>query len=336
MNNFKFEEPLLIRIARLYYDERLSAKQVAYNLGISTTHVQRLLRQAGYTLRSPSEAMRLAYKERRATPPNYPKSDSHKEKLSIAQTRYLSTHPHQFSGKHHTEESKVKMSLVHLGVYPSSETRKKMSQVQKTRFSSSHGTMYGKSPSEETRKKIGLANKGKIVTSQTRERMGKARKSRWQDPEYRARWDDPEFLARISIIIKTYWEDSEYRAKMSILRKAQWQNPEYVMKIRRARQLKPNKAELKLQDILDRHYPNTWKYVGDLQVNLGGRFPDYINKNGKKEVIELFGDYWHPVFDIAQRKEEYRQYGFRVAVIWEDELEDEETLIKALPKRFKE
>jgi endogenous inhibitor of DNA gyrase (YacG/DUF329 family) len=53
-------------------------------------------------------------------------------------------------GKHHSEESKKKMSDVKKGKHPSEETRKKLSDAQK-----------GKHHSEETNKKISDANKGK-------------------------------------------------------------------------------------------------------------------------------------------------------------------------------
>ena len=61
-----------------------------------------------------------------------------------------------------------------------------------------------------------------------------------------------------------------------------------------------------------------------------------MNVNGKKEIIELFGTYFHSVFDVAQRKEHYSQYGFRVAIIWEDELEDEDRLVKVFRRKFRQ
>jgi len=125
----------------------------------------------------------------------------------------------------------------------------------------------------------------------------------------------------------------ETRRKISIAIKTLWADPEYAKKV--FRNVSPNKAELKLQDILDRHFPSKWKFVGNRGVRLGELYPDFVNVNGKKEVIELFGEHWHPLFDIAQKKERYRQYGFRVAIIWDDELEDEERLVKTLPGKFR-
>jgi len=83
----------------------------------------------------------------------------------------------------------------------------------------------------------------------------------------------------------------------------------------------PNKIEQILIDLfIQQKLP--FRYVGDGEVWLGNRNPDFINTDGKKQVIELLGTYWHPLFDGAGRIEHYRQYGFSCLAIWEDELID--------------
>lgn len=76
-----------------------------------------------------------------------------------------------------------------------------------------------------------------------------------------------------------------------------------------------------------------FKYVGDGSVWLDNRNPDFININGKKQIIEVFGTYWHPVFDVAQRTEHYKQYGFSTLIIWADELKDLDKVL-AKVRRF--
>jgi len=94
----------------------------------------------------------------------------------------------------------------------------------------------------------------------------------------------------------------------------------------------PNKVEKQLQELINKnHLP--FKYVGNGEVYLGNRNPDFINTNGKKQVIELFGTYWHPVFDVSQRKEHYKQYGFDCLTVWEDELACPEKVTSKI-KRF--
>ena len=100
--------------------------------------------------------------------------------------------------------------------------------------------------------------------------------------------------------------------------------PEAMAKILRNRSgARPNKVETQLAALItESRLP--YRYVGDGQFILGGKCPDFLNVNGKKQVIELFGTYWHDVFDVAERTEHFRQYGFDTLVIWEDELKDPE------------
>jgi len=93
----------------------------------------------------------------------------------------------------------------------------------------------------------------------------------------------------------------------------------------------PNKVEQVIIDLISaNNLP--FRYSGNGDVWLGNRNPDFINVNGKKQVIELFGTYWHPVFDVANRTEHYKQYGFDCLVIWEDELKTPDKVIAKLKK----
>jgi len=94
----------------------------------------------------------------------------------------------------------------------------------------------------------------------------------------------------------------------------------------------PNKIESVLINLLSLN-GLPFKYVGNGEVWLGNRNPDFINTNGKKQVIELFGTYWHPIFDVADRIEHYKQYGFDCLTIWEDELSDSDKVLTKI-KRF--
>lgn len=93
--------------------------------------------------------------------------------------------------------------------------------------------------------------------------------------------------------------------------------------------VKPTKPERILIGLIKaKNLP--YRYVGNGQFILGGKCPDFLNVDGKKQVIEVFGTYWHDLFDMAKRSEHFRQYGFDTLVIWEDELKNEETLLKRL------
>lgn len=121
------------------------------------------------------------------------------------------------------------------------------------------------------------------------------------------------------------------RHKISEKAKKRWANPEFRQAVipKCLTCQKPNKSEQFLIDFFQEHNL-PFRYVGDGEFILGGRCPDFLNTNGNKQLIELFGAYWHPLFDTAKRTEHYKQYGFSLLVIWEDELEDKARLLKRI------
>jgi len=105
--------------------------------------------------------------------------------------------------------------------------------------------------------------------------------------------------------------------------------------MRKAFSLKPNKPERKLNRILQKMFPNEYRYVGDFQFFLGGKNPDFMNINGQKKLIEVFGDYWHRNDNPEDRINHFKKYGFSTLVIWQRELENKEHLVKTLTEFHK-
>jgi G:T-mismatch repair DNA endonuclease (very short patch repair protein) len=89
----------------------------------------------------------------------------------------------------------------------------------------------------------------------------------------------------------------------------------------------PNAAERWLINLLEQsRLP--FKYVGDGQMWLENRNPDFIATNGLKLVIEIFGTYWHAVADVQQRTEHYKTLGFNSLILWDYELTDSLQILK--------
>jgi len=111
-----------------------------------------------------------------------------------------------------------------------------------------------------------------------------------------------------------------------------WKTKNYVKKQMVARKIVPNKSEKILQNILNDILPNDYEYVGDFSFILGGRCPDFMNINGKKKLIELYGSYYHnPKYfpdrqSPKERKNHFKKYGFQLLVVWESELVKKEKL----------
>ncbi|MBA7591215.1 hypothetical protein ES708_33367 [subsurface metagenome] len=102
-------------------------------------------------------------------------------------------------------------------------------------------------------------------------------------------------------------------------------DPQFIAKQIVARGVKPSRIELKLEDILNRNFPNQYEYTGDGKLIINGMVPDFCNKDGKKDLIELYGDYWHSP-EVTQdnwRRTElgrimaYNSLGYHCLVIWE-------------------
>ena len=126
------------------------------------------------------------------------------------------------------------------------------------------------------------------------------------------------------------WGDTISRVK-----KQQCEDPEYALKLVsninvHARDVSPTKPEKKLMAILDEHFPEQWKFVGNGELALGRLVPDFMNVDGKKQLIEVFGTYWHRGENPQKKIDRFAQYGFSTVVIWEHEVDDVELVLNRI------
>jgi hypothetical protein len=155
-------------------------------------------------------------------------------------------------------------------------------------------------------------------------------------------WDDPDWGEyrrekmgkHMQKMSKLRWEDKEYRDKMTRCAKQKFENEtqknKQIRAMRMGAQVKPTSPELDVLGILDDLYPKQWKYVGNGEVVISGKNPDFINTNGKKQIIEMFGTYYHsykcngecPLIHQLQRQDIYAKYGYKTLVIWQHELKN--------------
>jgi hypothetical protein len=139
----------------------------------------------------------------------------------------------------------------------------------------------------------------------------------------------PERRSKQAERSRALWQNPEFRAKRVAMQKKQWRanNFEFLKKMMLANCISPNKPETSVLVALDDMYPNEWKFTGDGQIIIDGLNPDFINANGKKLIIEVFGDYWHrqgvkPYRVNEGRVDVYAKYGYRTLIIWEKETKD--------------
>ena len=94
----------------------------------------------------------------------------------------------------------------------------------------------------------------------------------------------PEYKKKISKTFKKLYKlDKKFRERLK----------NNIIKAHRACKRSFNKSEKLLDNILQQLFSKEYKFVGDGQVIIGWFNPDFININGQKKIIELYGDYWH-------------------------------------------
>lgn len=209
-------------------------------------------------------------------------------------------------GKKHSEETKRKIGEKSKGRYVSKETKRKMGIAHR-----------GFKHSEESKRKISKSSMGKSGTyghsgkPHSKESKKKMCKSRLK--YFAVHGTSEEGRRKQKISMKRRWEDPVYREKA-------------IKAIMNAIHRKPNKVELKLNKILQQILPGEYKFVGDGKFIIAGRNPDFININGQKKIIELFGDYWHNpkifpnVLSAQDRIKLFAKYGYKTLIIQEHEL----------------
>lgn len=118
--------------------------------------------------------------------------------------------------------------------------------------------------------------------------------------------------------------------KESILKNSEkhkklFKDENFVKRWIKSHSIKPTKPEIKLNRLL-KNNNFFYKYVGNYKFWINGYNPDFINCNGQKKIIEMFGDYWHNLPKQKLKDEVklkiYNQYGYQTLIIWEHELKD--------------
>lgn len=235
-------------------------------------------------------------------------------------------------------ETRVKLSKAKIGHFVSEEAKAKMSKAQRSRSQEISAQLMGHIVTEETRDKLRAANLGKVLTKEHISKISNALKGRIFSQSHRDKLKlthQPQVLSEEhKALLRAYrigvTHTKETKAKLSKAGKRNWRNPLYKEKQIRAQRLAcsihPNKPETIIMDILESICPGEFKFVGDGQVIIAGKNPDFINVNGHKQIIELFGDYWHGKKARCYEETEkgriklFKQYGFDTLIIWEREL----------------
>jgi len=171
---------------------------------------------------------------------------------------------------------------------------------------------------------------------------------------YLATFGTEESKAKVAKIVKQIWDNYTPEEKQARLDKSCHSEQARLNRIKNWERLSPKEKrewirvhlrrrkwqmtgiEMIVAEYLERVYPAQWKYNGcrDCGVIIDGKTPDFININGQKIVLEVFGRYWHKKSEVKPLKAHYKKFGFDCGIIWEEDCYDEDRLNKILSEVY--
>lgn len=197
------------------------------------------------------------------------------------------------------------------------ETRRKISNARQRQIP----PMLGKYHSEETKRKIGKSNsialKGRKLSKEHCINISIGHTGLRHSNGHTGMHHSEITKDKMSKANKTHllWKDPKYREHQ-------------IKAIHQGNKRGKTKPERRLERLLNSLFPGEYKYVGNGQIYIGYKNPDFININGQKKIIEVFGDYWHskeatgvPIKVHENRRiNHFAKYGYQTLIIWQREL----------------
>lgn len=152
--------------------------------------------------------------------------------------------------------------------------------------------------------------------------------------------DHPRFQNAISIYTcsqcKTKFKRFKSQSPKFCSYKCYWKSKEDWWKIKENREKqislilkgllkRPTSLEKRMIQIIKKHNL-PYKYVGDGSFLIGWKNPDFINTNGKKVAIEVANEFHHSKTYPRERKNYFKEYGWKAIVFHGDKLIEKNVL----------
>jgi len=222
--------------------------------------------------------------------------------------RYYAEHGRSAEWSRHISESKKGQPSIEKG-RPKPSSRYKRSGETKRRMSEGRKRMLAAHP--ELLESLSRKLTGRVIRQETRDKQSQSK--------LKYIHEHPEFIERLSDVKR-----GKKNEKFGAIVKKLWQEGYYAPILVKAWNLRPNKQEMALGKIIEEVCPGEFKYNGDysMGISLNRSIPDFVNTNGKKQVIEFFGAYWHNQAGRGEQDKvaKYKEVGWDCLVVWDKEL----------------
>jgi very-short-patch-repair endonuclease len=118
-----------------------------------------------------------------------------------------------------------------------------------------------------------------------------------------------------------HWTDQQRKRASKTWKQKMVTDSDYLKKRAERMAIKPNKPETILINLL-KEMRLPYIYTGDYKFWLEGKNPDFLNCNGQKKIIDIFGKHWHTEEEVVKRKFLFGQYGYDTLILWDYELKN--------------
>lgn len=194
--------------------------------------------------------------------------------------------------------------------------------------------LTGREVSVETRKKQSEQRKGRVVSNEWKQHLSDS----WTNERRKQKGEE---LKRLST---ECWKDLEYRKRMSNIRKELWKDEAYRGKMSHnlfgMRSKRPTILEQSFIDFFNTHNL-PFKYVGNGVLRIGGLFPDFVETNGRKIVLETANkaekDFRRGNWKEYEKNriKHFEKNGWKCLVLWDEKLKDEKQLFDNIKEILK-
>jgi len=164
---------------------------------------------------------------------------------------------------------------------------------------------------------------GRHLSKQAREKMSKAAKTRMLQRKGKTYEQIYGVEKAQKIKEKMSKTQQKMKEKKSEQQKEKWRNPQTKeMMLKRFLSnitKRPTSYETKIINLCEQH-SLPFKYVGDGQIWIAYKNPDFIETNGKKLLIEVYDQYWHSEDYEESRGKLFSRFGFKTLFLSQKDL----------------